>query len=752
MRRKRIKKKGKNEMKKVFPLLLAAVMLASVLASCASVSPANVSSNIRVTSSDAIDAAAWLTERLGERLTDSVVIGTNADDYDVNVDALEDDGFFIRSFGREDVLFAKTPEGLDRAVRKYAKAVEAGKAVEETAYHEGYRVERLTVAGNDISEYAIVRVTEDDPCVGTAASELAEYIEKTCGASLPVFAASEYKAAADKPARRIEITSGDKTLGDEGFTITVDEAGDLHIDGGVWRGALWGVYDLLEDDIGWRFLAGTSYYEIIVPADRREYLYEAEHIDITSAANRTEIPSIPIRGGCDGLKQRNTYHTQGQEKYGGYGFTIRACHGLQNNHDLIFSGDYAGVYLGLSESGFIQPCFTDEDVLEAIDHYALEYVRSRREAGQKIGKEIIAVDVAHWDGGLWTFCKCRNCEKMLSIEGYHSGAVLRMANRVADLLNEKYTGVCSMILAYGPTDTLPRVTRPRDNVIISFCFYSSDYYCSANCSNHCISGVDCDRAKGGVTNYYAAKCFEEWMTVVAPERMQIWYYPYMTANKCYNSPVYTVLLDDMRYLASFGVEHIYYCMDRTLGNSNGMLIEGLNEYLGSRYMWDAYMSEEEALGYLREWFTIIYGEEAGGELYELTMFAERAGDLAGCWSAYGDKEPGQLDRVSYDYVAKHADEVWEKCLRAAYLADDAASEELAERYATGFMFMIVRALYDDMYVNGTPDEKALITERYREMWERMAKYELFPFEKYGVPETFDPNFDPRKWLKIPPIG
>ena len=431
-------------MKKLLALILAAMTLAGLLASCASAPAASASINphIRVTSSDASDAAAWLTARLGDKLTDSVVLGTDADGYDANVSALEDDGFFIRSCGGEDVLLAKTAEGLDRAVRRYAKSVEAGEAIADVTYHEGFRVKSLTIAGNDVSEYAIVCATEDDPCVATAAAELAAYIEKSCGASLPVFAASEYEAAEAKPARRIEITSGDETLGDEGFTINVDEAGDLHIDGGVWRGALWGVYDLLEDDVGWRFLAGTPYYEIIVPADRQEYLYEAEHIDITAEANRTEIPSIPIRGGCDGLKQRNTYYTQGQEKYGGFGFTIRACHGLQNNHDLIFSGEYAGVYLGLSESGFTQPCFTDEDVLEAIDHYALEYVRTRLEAGQKIGREIIAVDVAHWDGGLWTFCKCRECQKVCSVEGYQSGPVLRMANRVADLLDENYPGVC----------------------------------------------------------------------------------------------------------------------------------------------------------------------------------------------------------------------------------------------------------------------------------------------------------------------
>ena len=71
-------------------------------------------------SSDADDAAAWLTERLGDKLTGKVVLGTDASAYGVDVSALEADGYIIRSFGGETALFARTAEGLDRAARRYA--------------------------------------------------------------------------------------------------------------------------------------------------------------------------------------------------------------------------------------------------------------------------------------------------------------------------------------------------------------------------------------------------------------------------------------------------------------------------------------------------------------------------------------------------------------------------------------------------------------------------------------------------------
>ena len=115
-------------MKKLLSLFLAALMLAAAFTGCAAAPEARASfaAHIRLTSSDAQDAAAWLADRLGERLTDSVVLGTDVDGYGVDVSALEDDGYFIRSLGGEVALFARTTDGLDRAVRKYAKMVEAG--------------------------------------------------------------------------------------------------------------------------------------------------------------------------------------------------------------------------------------------------------------------------------------------------------------------------------------------------------------------------------------------------------------------------------------------------------------------------------------------------------------------------------------------------------------------------------------------------------------------------------------------------
>ena len=736
-------------MKRTLALSLAAIMLAAALVSCAGVHTARsataaICANIRVTSSDGEDAAAWLTERLGSALTDRVVIGTDADGYGVDVSALEDDGYVVRNLGGEVAIFARTKDGLDRAVRRYAKAIENGEQITDVTYHEGYRVKRLTIAGNGISEYAIVRVSADDPCVTTAASTLAEYIEKACGAELPVCTEAEF--AASGRARAIAISSGDETLGDEGFRITVGEDGALAIEGGVWRGALYGVVGLLED-IGWRFLASSSYGDGFIPADKQEYLYEAQRVDLTDEINRTEIPSIPIRGGVGGWGQRSTYHGLGRDEYGGHGYAIRSCHGLQNNQDIIFSGEYEGLFKGAYAEGK-QPCFTDEDILKAIDAYALDYVQTRLDAGQQIGRELVAVDVAQWDTEPDYFCKCKNCRKVEREEGdsgfSHTGPMLRMANRVCALLDERYPGMCASILAYKGTDRPPTKTRPAHNLYVAFCFYVLPKV-YVTCSNHCISGEDCDNSY--ISNRILAQYYEEWLEVTDPLMMQVWYYHFPNENVAYNPPIYTNHLDDMKYLASKGTGHVYLCIG-TWEENNGLINETLSRYLCSKFAWDASITRERSLEIMREWFDLVYGD-AGDLLYELTMTSERAGDLAGCWCVFSTL---YAERFDSGYVSKHAEYIWDACDRAVRMARDSAEEALIEKYIAGFMYMTLVARYDEMYVNGNEADKAFIAEKYRQTWELFTKYRLATYSNMidfcYAPDVFDPDVDPREWTKI----
>ena len=138
-------------------LAAALIVTAAAASSCAPSRSEAYSPKITVSSSGAESAAVWLTERLGESLTDELYLSVGNDaSRGIDTENFEDDGYFLRSDGDSVVIAAKTAVGLDIAARKYARAVEQGAPTSfDTVYHEGYRIESLTFAGRDISEYAI---------------------------------------------------------------------------------------------------------------------------------------------------------------------------------------------------------------------------------------------------------------------------------------------------------------------------------------------------------------------------------------------------------------------------------------------------------------------------------------------------------------------------------------------------------------------------------------------------------------------
>lgn len=655
-------------------------------------------------------------------------------EYDVDLSGFLDDGFYINAKSGEVIILAKNDSGLDRAVRDFVKHGNYQNYFK--TYDEGYRIKKFTISGNDISDYSIIIPDGCEKVVKTAGDTLADYIRKSCGAVVPVY----YDSSRPNPEasnRYIFITSGDETLGDEGFIITVDDFGDLHIDGGVWRGCLYGVYDLLED-IGWRC---TGNY--FVPDYSRLYLYASDHVDLTSEINRTEIPSVSIRGGFDYLFNKNTYSSYLSDELGGYGFSYQTSHGLQRYHNQIFSGEFEGLYLGWDKTGR-QPCMNDDNILEAIDTFVLNFVSTRLDVGQTIGKEITDIDLSQWDSAPGDFCTCKKCMSVYRVEGNHCGSFLRMANREGALLDEYYPGVTVSILAYYGTDDVPKVTTPAHNVIVSYCFFMGENY--IQCSNHCISGVDCDPSSQ-CSNVIAARRFEKWVEVMDPKNIQVWYYPLNWRKVLYDSPVHSVLLEDMKYLVSKGVGHVYLC---TTEAKDGVTNVELSKYLCGKYLWDASVTEEESQDLIREWYNIVYGE-AGDLIYYCASLMEYAGDQAGCW---GVISPTDLDHVNYEYISHHANEIWNLYKSAVSLADTAEQQTIIENYMAGVMYLVTVACYDSMYINGDESQRTTLKEWYSEVYRIFRDHRLpIRCDTYNIASTavylegeVDFDVNPHTWL------
>ena len=119
----------------------------------------------------------------------------------------------------------------------------------------------LTVAGNDISDYTIVLPETTSECIDYAAERLQTYIERACGAHLQIVPAGADVAGRRIVLERVMQDSGDYAeFGDETFLIDVAANGTLTVKGGYYRGVMYGVFELLEKYVGYRFLFDNLNY------------------------------------------------------------------------------------------------------------------------------------------------------------------------------------------------------------------------------------------------------------------------------------------------------------------------------------------------------------------------------------------------------------------------------------------------------------------------------------------------------------
>lgn len=691
-------------MKKLISFILAAFLLISSFAAC-SVEPTTSG-----TASD--DADSKYTVFLGERLDtmpDTLVIASGADAKAYGVDTTDfayDDGYTIRATDGDVVILGKTDAALDRAVRHFAKY--GNNESYSYTYGEEYRVKRLTISGNDISEYTIIRPDDADECMRYATDELVKFTRLACGTTLPVYSVSDYAVATDKPIRTITLKIDYPALGDEAFTIDVKDDGNIDILCGRYRGGLYGVYGLLQG-MGWRFLG-----------DNIEYIYEADHIDLTSAINRTEDAAIPYRSITEytvydyavgsRLNLHGRYPGKEQiEKYGYYGLVREASHGLQEFERPI---DWQGLYEGIDVAQK-QPCFTNEDILQVIEDHYRAIIEKKIAAGVDFEKDFPYIDVAQFDNG--TFCMCGDCLKVLSVEKSNAGAVLRMTNRMAEMVEEYVPGLPVLMLAYNGTNKAPIVTKPRDNVKIAYCFYLNGGDAFAACSNHTLVGGECS---GGYNNNGFYKEFEEWKAICSADNLQVWYYPLNMYEVGFQLPTFDILYDDLQYIIDSGVSAIILCSRH---NNDTILMS-----VAARLLWNNSITKEEYWDMVKECFNIVYGA-AGDILFEYTMMLQYAGDLEDCWCAF---HSDVVDMVDDQYIKSNFDYMVTMLDHALRLAETEKTSNLIETVKAKLLYIGITLTHEDRYVNGTEEQRAVIEEQYHWMHEMFIKHDIPVFDDY----------------------
>jgi len=713
-------------MKKVLSVLLLTSLLLSTVIGCSVPTAPSTS----VTASAGADKYVEYLEKSLDKMPDSLVVASGADTAAYGVDAtdfVDDEGYTIRANEGNVVILGKTDAALYRAVRQFANY---GNCYDYSfTYGEEYRVQSLTIAGNDISEFAVIRPDDADECMRYAMDELVKYTRIACGVTLPVYSAGEYAAAKEKPAKTISFIIDYPAHGDEAFTISVKADGNVDVLCGRWRGGLYGVYGLL-DDMGWRFFG-----------DGTEYLYESDGLDLTSAINRKEEPAIDNRFASAypisydfSVGNRLNFHGRyvnaaTMSKYGYYGVVREACHGLRE-----FEGgvNWGGAYGGYN--GYSQPCFTDEAILQAIEDHYRNYIETRIAAGAVPGKDLAYIDVSQFDSSPSGFCICGNCMKAIGQDGSSTGPVLQMTNRIADMAAEYSPDIAVLMLAYCGTNKPPRKTVPRDNVKIAYCFYYAE---DAVCANHNVYSDECQSE--GYTNKPFCKEFEGWKKICPEGSLQVWYYPMNGYEMPLQTPIYDTAFGDMKYFIESGVECMMFCEG---DNNDPILLTAL-----SKLIWDGDMTEEEYKSLLEEYFCIYYGMESGKYIYEYANMIVHAGDIKGCWSAFGSP---MFEKLDANYIAVNFDYIVHLFDRALKYAETQEIYNRIELLYARMLYMGISAVHEDRYVNGSDEDRALIAELYSEMHGLFIKYRILVSgsDNYA-PAEYDVTKSPSEhWFNI----
>ena len=332
----------------------------------------------------------------------------------------------------------------------------------------------VTLAADGRPEYVILVPASPTTQEAKAAEELSHWLGEITGAEFRVLRESETATPAKfisvgrtEPLRRANLRAAGEDLGDEGYAIAL-RGDDLFLLGGKKRGPIYAVFALLEEDIGCRwYTRGTS----TIPRRRRLAL---------RPVTRSFVPVLRIRDpfywdafdGTWSLRNRtNAPHAGVPEQWGGH-MNYAAGWFVHTFDRIISAQEYFAKHpeyfseIDGERKPFIpgrrpgQLCLTNPDVVRITIETVLKVLDRHPNA------ELISVSQNDGAGG---YCRCPQCSAVNQTEGSPAGTLVRFVNQVAEAAVEKHPDVKISTLAYQETFMPPKLTRPRENVVIRLC-------------------------------------------------------------------------------------------------------------------------------------------------------------------------------------------------------------------------------------------------------------------------------------------
>ncbi len=324
---------------------------------------------------------------------------------------------------------------------------------------------------NGKSDYSIIVASGAILPEQTAAKELQSHLKAAMGVLLPILeedaAASPENKIIIGQSKRLAATFPELELAalkHDGIVMKSDGS-TLFLAGGCPRGSLYAVYTFLEEVVGCHWWTSTESY---IPQIKQMEMPILDKVYTPALLYRESFYLDAFDGVFAARSKCNGNFCEITPEYGGHYSILGWCHTFYKllPPDTYFNEhpEWYSEVNGKRTSEHAQLCLTNEAMRAELTKNALEWIRKEPTSGM--------ISISQNDAAATDYlgiCQCPACAAIEKEEGGPSGLLLRFVNAVAEDIQKEYPDMLVETLAYQFTIGAPRITRPRENVVIRFC-------------------------------------------------------------------------------------------------------------------------------------------------------------------------------------------------------------------------------------------------------------------------------------------
>jgi hypothetical protein len=485
----------------------------------------------------------------------------------------------------------------------------------------------ITISQDGQAKTIIVIASDAPEPEQHAAKELAEFLGKIAGAKFESAGQAKQNAscifvgpAAAKWADEPVSTDG---LGAEGIVIkTVGD--DLVLAGGQPRGTLYAVYSFLEDQLGCRWWSST---ESTIPSKPTITIDGLNVRYVPPLEYRSPFwfdafdGDWAARNKCNGQAHRLEAMHGGKHVYEGFVHTFYPL--IPPQKYFADHPDWFSEINGKRTTDNAQLCLTNDEMRKELVKNLKERLRNNPAA------TIASVSQNDCIGN----CQCKSCAAIEQEEGSPAGLMLRFVNAVAADIEQEFPNVAISTLAYQYTRKPPKITKPRDNVIVQLC------------------SIECSFSKPLADE--RNKAFRDDIVGWSPicKRLYIWDYTTNFRHHIMPHPNLRVLGPNVKFFADHNVKGIF---EQGAYGTNGAEMAELRAWVLAKLLWDP---SRDGQALTNEFIDGYYGPAAPHIKAYLKVThdaVEQSGDWLGCFEQVFAKY------LSFDTLSRG----WQ-CLKAA---------------------------------------------------------------------------------------